>query len=145
MLREGAHWTVHVVESPEMNAWIAPGGHIFVNTGLLKAVGRDDNMLAFVLAHEMGHQLARHAAEKATLEMLKGVYQTFLWGLAATLGADFFGGVFLAGALVGGLWIHLCTHPPTPTLTHKLPAVATFLHSTPRFKGASLNHQCPTE
>jgi hypothetical protein len=31
------------------SARVAPGGHIFVNTGLLKAVGRDDNMLAFVL------------------------------------------------------------------------------------------------
>ena len=104
MLREGSHWTVHVIDTPEVNAFVAPGGHIFVHTGLLRAVGRDDNMLAFVLAHEMGHQLARHSAEKATLEMLRGVYQTGLWCLAATLGAggeDFFGGVFLAGALIG--------------------------------------------
>lgn len=101
MLREGARWTVHVIESPEINAWIAPGGHIFVHTGLLRAVGRDDNMLAFVLAHEMAHQLARHHAEKATLEMLKGVYRAWMWALAATVGADFFGGTFFASALVG--------------------------------------------
>jgi predicted Zn-dependent protease len=43
-----------------VNAFIAPGGHIFVYAGLLKAVGRDDNMLAFVLAHEMGQARMCH-------------------------------------------------------------------------------------
>lgn len=101
MLREGSQWTVHVIDSPMVNAWVSPGGHIFVCTGLLKAIGRDDNSLAFVLAHEMGHTLARHHAEKTTLEMLKGLHKTFLWGLAATMGADVFGGILIATALMG--------------------------------------------
>ena len=32
MLRAGASWTVHVIDSPQINAFIAPGGHIFVYT-----------------------------------------------------------------------------------------------------------------
>lgn len=46
--------TVHIVNSEEANAIALPGGHIAVFTGLLKAVP-NENGLAFVLAHELGH------------------------------------------------------------------------------------------
>jgi len=45
---------VHIVKSDETNAIALPGGHIAVFTGLLQAVPQD-NGLAFVLAHELGH------------------------------------------------------------------------------------------
>lgn len=43
---------VFVVENPEPNAFVLPGGQIFVNTGLL-SVARNDHGLATVLAHEV--------------------------------------------------------------------------------------------
>lgn len=46
-----------------MNAFVLPGGKIFVFTGILKVAG-DDNALAAVLGHEIAHQVARHSAEK---------------------------------------------------------------------------------
>jgi|TARA_B110000240_G_C13217742_1_gene333231 predicted Zn-dependent protease len=66
MFKPGARWSLHVVNSPVINACYAPGGHVFVNVGLLNACV--DNMLAFVFAHEMAHGLCRHHAEKATSE-----------------------------------------------------------------------------
>ena len=101
LLAEGATWSLHVYDSPEVNASVAPGGHIFVSTGLIRACGRDDGRLAFVLAHEMGHRIARHVAEHASIEMLKTIGVAVGWALAAMFGADFLGGAVTASAMVG--------------------------------------------
>ena len=50
--------TVHLLDSQEINAAIIPGGHIFITKGLLDAV-ESENELAFILAHELGHFVAR--------------------------------------------------------------------------------------
>ena len=49
----------HVIESREINGLSLPGGHIYITTGLLKIA--NDNELASVLAHEVGHIAARHS------------------------------------------------------------------------------------
>ena len=56
------HWEVIVVESEELNAMVSPGGKVTVYTGIFKAAF-DEELLAAVLAHEIGHVLARHTAE----------------------------------------------------------------------------------
>ncbi|KAJ2781987.1 metalloendopeptidase [Coemansia javaensis] len=56
-------WEIHVIDSPEKNAFVLPGGKIFVFSGLLP-VARTEDGLATVLAHEIAHQYARHTAEK---------------------------------------------------------------------------------
>jgi beta-barrel assembly-enhancing protease len=50
---------VHVINSPVLNAFAIPDGHIYINTGLLS---RFDNeaQLATVLAHEGAHFVHRH-------------------------------------------------------------------------------------
>ena len=101
LLAEGATWSLHVYDSPEVNASVAPGGHIFVSTGLIRACGRDDGRLAFVLAHEMGHRIARHVAEHASIEMLRTMGVAVGWALAAMFGADFLGGAVTASAMIG--------------------------------------------
>lgn len=59
-----SQWTVHVVNDlRQKNAFVLPGGHIFVFTGILP-VCQSDAGLATVLAHEVAHQIARHSAEK---------------------------------------------------------------------------------
>ncbi len=50
---------VQVLKSPEVNAFAAPGGFIFVTTGLLKLVHNEDE-LACVLAHEVAHVPKKH-------------------------------------------------------------------------------------
>lgn len=50
----------HIVDDEEVNACALPGGHIVVNTGLLKTVDRPEQLLG-VIAHEMAHVTERHA------------------------------------------------------------------------------------
>lgn len=50
-----------VVNDPSINAFAAPGGSIYVHTGLLEAA-RDEAELVAVLAHEYGHVVHRHSA-----------------------------------------------------------------------------------
>lgn len=57
------NWSVHVINDPQTNAFVLPGGKIFVFTGILPICGSDAG-LATVLSHEVAHQLARHSAEK---------------------------------------------------------------------------------
>ncbi|KNE61563.1 hypothetical protein AMAG_18647 [Allomyces macrogynus ATCC 38327] len=67
-LADKADWAVHVVDAPEIpNALVLPGGKIFVFTGILP-ICKDEDGLAIVLSHEIAHQLARHTAEKLSLE-----------------------------------------------------------------------------
>jgi len=57
-------WTFHVVDDKEVNAFSLPGGFVYVNSGLLKMVGSDDE-LAGVLAHEVTHAAHHHVAMMA--------------------------------------------------------------------------------
>jgi predicted Zn-dependent protease len=50
-----------VVDQVEPNAFALPGGHIFVSRGLL-ALANDEDELACVIGHEIGHVAKRHAA-----------------------------------------------------------------------------------
>jgi len=51
-----------VVDTDEVNAMAAPGGFIFVTKGLVKRCG-DEETLAAILAHEIGHVAARHGLQ----------------------------------------------------------------------------------
>lgn len=53
-------WTFGVLDSPTVNAFSAPGGYVFVTTGLLKLID-NEAQLAGVLGHEIGHISGRHA------------------------------------------------------------------------------------
>jgi predicted Zn-dependent protease len=52
-------FTIQVVDSDLPNAFITPGGHIFVTTELFRHVN-SENALSMVIAHEMAHQIHRH-------------------------------------------------------------------------------------
>ncbi|MDD4981028.1 MAG: Maf and M48 domain-containing protein [Candidatus Omnitrophica bacterium] len=52
-----------VLDDEEVNAVSLPGGYVYVNKGLVDAVTNDDE-LAGVLAHEVGHIVARHSIKK---------------------------------------------------------------------------------
>jgi predicted Zn-dependent protease len=70
-------WDYAVFVSQSPNAFVLPSGKIGVTTGLLNLV-RNDDQLAAVLGHEVGHVVARHAAERysssaATNLVLSGV------------------------------------------------------------------------
>lgn len=70
-------WDYALFVSTSPNAFVLPSGKIGVTTGLLALV-RNDDQLATVLGHEVGHVVAQHAAERysnsaATSMVLSGV------------------------------------------------------------------------
>jgi len=70
--RPSLPWVFEVVEDPEVNAFAAPGGKIFVTRGIM-AYFSSEAELAGVLGHEIGHVTARHTARQITREQLVGV------------------------------------------------------------------------
>ena len=58
-LRPTMLYKFHVVQSREINGFSLPGGHVYITTALLKLANDDE--LASVLAHEIGHVVARHS------------------------------------------------------------------------------------
>jgi predicted Zn-dependent protease len=56
-------WEFNLIQSSEVNAWCMPGGKVAVYSGLLP-VANTDAYLAVVMGHEIGHAIARHAAER---------------------------------------------------------------------------------
>jgi predicted Zn-dependent protease len=75
-----------VINTTDVNAFSVPGGYVFINSGLILMVENEDE-LAGVIGHEIGHIVARHIAKRSE----KGQAISL-----ATLGA------ILAGILLGG-------------------------------------------
>ena len=57
-----------VVDSPEINAFATGGGFFAVHTGLMKRLNDDE--LAFVIAHELVHNIAGHIEEDLPMMLL---------------------------------------------------------------------------
>jgi predicted Zn-dependent protease len=51
-----------ILDTNEVNALAAPGGFIFITKGLLQRC-RDEEMIAAILAHEVGHVAAKHGLQ----------------------------------------------------------------------------------
>jgi beta-barrel assembly-enhancing protease len=54
-----------VIDDDAPNAFALPGGHVFVDTGLIKLASEEDE-LAGAIAHEIAHVAARHFTCRAT-------------------------------------------------------------------------------
>jgi len=61
--RKDIEYYFKVIDDKEVNAFSLPGGFIYVNSGLVEMVDNDDE-LACVLGHEVGHIVARHSVKK---------------------------------------------------------------------------------
>jgi predicted Zn-dependent protease len=62
-------WEVKLVDDPKtVNAWCMPGGKIAVYTGLLP-VTQNEEALAIVVGHEVGHAVARHGSERMSQDL----------------------------------------------------------------------------
>lgn len=68
-----------LADQQTINAFALPGGQIFITEALLSRLTTDgrnlnQDMLAGVLGHEVGHVVARHSAEKmAQMELAQGI------------------------------------------------------------------------
>lgn len=63
--RPGIDWTFVVLDSATPNAFSAPGGYVFITTGMI-GIAENEAQLAAVLAHEIGHITGRHAMKAYT-------------------------------------------------------------------------------
>src|ERR1700742_1135510 len=59
--RPDLKYQVTMLNSPAVNAFALPNGQLYVTRGLI-ALANDNSELASVMAHEMAHVIARHAA-----------------------------------------------------------------------------------
>jgi predicted Zn-dependent protease len=95
-VRDQTHrFCVCPVLAPDVNAFAFPGGFIFVMRPLLEFCHWDRDEIAFVLGHEMGHVLHRHAINRMMTSSIVrnglgslpvgGVLRAPILNLAATL------------------------------------------------------------
>lgn len=77
-LRPNLVYSFHVIRDDQINAFSGPGGHIYITDALMNRANDDE--LASVLSHEVGHVVARHS--------LKTIQQSqTLGGLADLFGS----------------------------------------------------------
>lgn len=85
-------WQFVVFDTPAINAFALPGGHIGAYKGILQ-VAQNDAQLAAVLGHEVGHVNAHHAAQRV------GTAELTNFGVAAVSAALQIGGVAGSGEI----------------------------------------------
>ena len=78
-------WETAVFSNKEPNAFALPGGKVGVNTGIF-TVARNQDQLAAVLAHEIGHVVEHHHDERITRQMGASA---LVQGIGALVGAKY--------------------------------------------------------
>lgn len=88
-------WQIRVFESEQPNAFALPGGYMGVNTGMLN-IATNQNQLASVVGHEIGHVIANHANERASTQSATSLGLSVI---SSTSGMQTPGGQQLMGVL----------------------------------------------
>jgi predicted Zn-dependent protease len=96
-------FTFTVLDSPAVNAFSLPGGHVFVTRGLLALVGNEAE-LAGVLGHEIGHITAHHAESRERRAAIARLGVGLLAIFGARLATPEIGHLVQRFAGVGGLY-----------------------------------------
>jgi predicted Zn-dependent protease len=98
-------WQFIVIASDTVNAFALPGGYTAVYTGILPVAANEDG-LAAVMGHEIGHALARHGAERVSQQQVMQIGQLAAGAVFGDMGAGTqraVMGAFGMGAQVGVL------------------------------------------
>lgn len=70
--RSNFAWEFTVIDDATPNAFCLPGGKVFFYTGILKITENDDQ-IATVMGHEIAHALARHGAERMSMQSASNI------------------------------------------------------------------------
>lgn len=76
-------YTFYLVDSPEVNAFAIPGGHIYVNRGLIEQAD-ELSELAGVLSHEIAHVTERHGIEQMEKQRNTGLLLSLFYMITGT-------------------------------------------------------------
>lgn len=91
----------NIIESSQFNAFAAPSGLIFFYSGLIEQMHHEDELVS-VLAHEIGHVVARHIAKGMDKSMKLSVATSLLALASLALGAGALSQALLTGSLAAG-------------------------------------------
>jgi beta-barrel assembly-enhancing protease len=73
-------WKFGVIDSPDLNAFAAPGGYVLITKGLYQKMG-NEAQLAGVLGHEIAHVVKKHQLKVLQKQQLVGYGASKLSGL----------------------------------------------------------------
>ena len=91
-------WEFNVVNHSMVNAYALPGGKISITRGLITKMANEDE-LASVVGHEIGHVTARHSVQQLSRTML---VQLAMIGVGVALSDTNYAGLGMMGAALGG-------------------------------------------
>jgi predicted Zn-dependent protease len=94
--RPDIQYKVQIVATPGVNAFVLPGGWVYVTTGLIEMVQSDDELVG-VLCHEVAHNVNQHAIARMREAPLGKLSLLRIATLAAQVG------LVLGGAPEGAL------------------------------------------
>jgi len=92
-------WAFHVIVDPSINAFNIPGGHVYVNSGLIEAADSYSE-LASVMGHEVSHGLARHGVENLSKQYGIAVVAALIIGNDPSVYEEILAGVVAGGAVM---------------------------------------------
>jgi predicted Zn-dependent protease len=84
--RPNLDWKFRVIVDKQLNAFSVPG-FVYVNTGLIEATKGNQDMLAGVIAHEVGHTTGKHAVKQMEKSAVGGLLAGLIGGKNNTAGA----------------------------------------------------------
>lgn len=69
------NWRVAIRKTPDLNASSSDTNFVMINTGLYDSLGDNDDALAFVIGHEIAHQILGHASRTADLAAQEAIFK----------------------------------------------------------------------
>lgn len=92
-------WEFHVIVDPSINAFNIPGGHVYVNSGLIAAADSYSE-LAAIMGHEVSHGLARHGVENLSKQYGIAVVAALILGNDPSVYEEILAGILAGGAVM---------------------------------------------
>ncbi len=86
-LTDTFNWQFNVIDADTPNAFALPGGFVAIYTGLLPVAANDDG-LAAIMGHEIGHALARHGGERMSQQQIMSFGQVAVGLAFGDMGMD---------------------------------------------------------
>lgn len=96
----------YVIDDRDFNAFAAPSGLVFVNSGLIEAMD-NENELVGVMAHEIGHVVRRHIADRIDKGSKIGIGTAALILAGIALGGGELSEAVITGAMATGASMNL--------------------------------------
>lgn len=96
--RNNIKYTFKVVNDPAVNAFAIPGGHCYVNLGLIDFADTESE-LASVIGHEIGHVVGEHGMENMTKQNIIGIAGAIALGSNPSFGEEFMSSLIQTGII----------------------------------------------